>query len=385
MKKILLLTFTSISLLVSAQFQIGHRTITYADPSRTGGFGSGGGTGRQIQCEVYYPASTSGENSPVAAGSFPVITFGHGFVMAWDAYENIWEHYAPLGYILIFPRTEGGFSPTHLEFGKDLAYVTNQFITKTTISTEPFYNHYNNRSAIIGHSMGGGSSVLAAAQSTAPFNVLVGMAPAETNPEASLAATSVDIPALIFSGSGDAVTPAADHHTPIFTGLNSSCKQFISITGGAHCYFANSNFNCDLGEGTSGGDITIDRAEQHDIVFEILDSYLDFYLKLNATSWTAYLADIQDTRVVETNNCTVNPLGIDESESAFDVSPNPVEDALEIRSNTIEPMKIFVFTANGEIVTESIMQGSGTIDFKDKKQGVYFIKVGNSIQRVVRL
>ena len=43
-----------------AQFSVGHTTITFNDPTRTGGFGSGGGTGRQIQTEIYYPAASAG-------------------------------------------------------------------------------------------------------------------------------------------------------------------------------------------------------------------------------------------------------------------------------------------------------------------------------------
>lgn len=66
-------------------YSIGHKTITYNDPARTGGYGSGGGTGRQIQCEIYYPSTTTGNNTPLASGNFPIIVFGHGFFMSWDA------------------------------------------------------------------------------------------------------------------------------------------------------------------------------------------------------------------------------------------------------------------------------------------------------------
>jgi len=75
---------------VQAQFSIGHTTITFNDPNRTGGFGSGGGAGRQIQTEIYYPAAMAGDNVPVSVGEFPVVVIGHGFVMSWDAYANIW-------------------------------------------------------------------------------------------------------------------------------------------------------------------------------------------------------------------------------------------------------------------------------------------------------
>ncbi|MFY7944661.1 MAG: hypothetical protein ACOVNZ_08760, partial [Crocinitomicaceae bacterium] len=97
MRKLLFLIFQVCFLSSFAQYQVGHTTITFNDPARTGGFGSGGGTGRQIQTEIYYPANAAGDNVAVASGQFPVITFGHGFAMSWDAYANIWQHYIPKG------------------------------------------------------------------------------------------------------------------------------------------------------------------------------------------------------------------------------------------------------------------------------------------------
>jgi len=107
MKKILLLLVLA-PYWAFSQYQIGHTTLTFNDPTRNGGFGSGGGPGRQIQTEVYYPTFIAGENTPVATfPEFPVIVFGHGFAMGWDAYQNIWEHLVPQGYIMAFVRTEG--------------------------------------------------------------------------------------------------------------------------------------------------------------------------------------------------------------------------------------------------------------------------------------
>jgi hypothetical protein len=125
-KKLLLMACMSGFVVFSyAQFQVGHMTKTFNDPSRTGGFGSGGGPGRQIQTEIYYPATTTGDNVPVATGEHPVIVFGHGFAMSWDAYSNIWQYYAAKGYILAFPRTESGLfpGPNHNDFGLDLKLV----------------------------------------------------------------------------------------------------------------------------------------------------------------------------------------------------------------------------------------------------------------------
>ena len=289
---------------VGAQYQVGHTTITFNDPARTGGFGSGGGAGRQIQTEIYYPASTAGDNVAVASGQFPVITFGHGFAMSWDAYSNIWQHYVVRGYVLAFPRTEGGLipGPSHGDFGSDLLIVNDKMVALNSNNTSIFYGSISQKSAIMGHSMGGGAAILAASNTInyPHMQTVIGLAPAETTPSAIGAAPNVGIPTLIFSGSSDGVTPPADHHIPIYQGLNSICKGFVSITGGAHCYFANSNFNCDFGESTSSTNISISRAEQQTATFAILDPWLDFKLKGMCQSYQLFYQAMQST------NGTVN-------------------------------------------------------------------------------
>ena len=288
-----------------AQHAIGHTTITFNDASRTGGFGSGGGAGRQIQSEIYYPAVTAGNNTAVVNGSFPVIVFGHGFVMSWDAYQNIWEELVPEGYILVFPRTEGGFSPVHNEFALDLALCVNKMQALNSNSSSLFFNHVSTKSALMGHSMGGGASILAAANNTT-IETVIGLAPAETSPSAITAAVQVTVPALIFSGSSDGVTPPNDHHVPIYNSLSSLCKYFISITGGAHCYFANSNFNCDFGEGASSTGISITRAQQHAILFEYILPWLDYKLKNNCTSAATFTSTLNaDIDITFQEDCSI--------------------------------------------------------------------------------
>ncbi len=281
---------------VGAQYQVGHTTITFNDPARTGGYGSGGGSGRQIQTEIYYPANTSGDNVAVASGQFPVITFGHGFAMSWDAYTNIWQHYVARGFIMAFPRTEGGLipGPSHGDFGSDLKQVSDKMLGLNTNASSIFNGKIIQKAAIMGHSMGGGASFLAAANNT-NIATVIGLAPAETTPSAIAAAPNVSVPALVFSGTADGVTPPADHHIPIYQGLTSTCKSFVAITGGAHCYYANSNFNCDFGESTSSPNISITRAEQQTAVYSVLDPWLDFKLKDICQSYGAFLLAIQST------------------------------------------------------------------------------------------
>lgn len=102
--------------MLAQTYQIGHTTINFTDVSRGN---------RVIATEVYYPADIAGDNVPLANDNvvFPTLSFGHGFVMTWDAYQNFWTSLVPNGYIVLFPKTEGSISPSHLDFGKDLAFV----------------------------------------------------------------------------------------------------------------------------------------------------------------------------------------------------------------------------------------------------------------------
>lgn len=309
MKKLYLFTlnFFLVFHLIGQNYAVGHTTITFNDPTRSGGFGSGGGSGRQIQTEIYYPALSAGTDVALAPGEFPVIVFGHGFAMAWSAYQNIWEDLAPEGYILAFPRTEGNLlpAPSHQDFGLDLALVETRMQAENGDANSLFYQHVRSSSAIMGHSMGGGATFIGAANNNSPsLKAVVGLAPAETNPSAIAAASNVTHDVLIFSGSSDGVTPPSSNHQPIYDNAASNCKTFISITNGSHCYFANTNFNCDFGELTTGTG-SLSRAAQQDITSDYLKLWLNFKLKNSCLAWDEFLDSLSvSPRIIEQQQCS---------------------------------------------------------------------------------
>lgn len=293
---------------ITAQFNIGHYQITFQDPNRSN---------RNIQTEIYYPATSNGNNVPAANGQFPVIVFGHGFVMAWDAYQNIWEELVPEGYIMAFPRTEGNaFSTDHQQFGWDLQFLVNQIQSEGFDPTSPIYNVVHPNTGLMGHSMGGGAAFLAADSlcnnGSSQLKTLVGLAPAEStsNGVSSIASASeITVPSLIFSGSQDGVTPPSDHHFPMYNGLNSTCKTILSITGGGHCYFANTNFNCDFGESTSSSGIAISRTEQQQTTYHFLLNWLDYTLKNDCEAFHQFQDSVtQSDRISATQSCSSNPI-----------------------------------------------------------------------------
>lgn len=376
MKTIGLTLIFAVSLFgLQAQFQVGETTITFNDPGRTGGFGSGGGPGRQIQSEIYYPTTTAGVDVAVANGEFPVIIFGHGFVMTWDAYENIWEEMVPKGYIMIFPRTEGGFSPNHEDFGLDLALLVDEMQLLNNDNTSLFYQKVLPKSAIMGHSMGGGASLLAAENNTS-IETVIGLAPAETNPSAIAAAANVQVPTLIFSGTSDGVTPPGDHHIPIYDEV-SVCKYRINITGGAHCYFANANFNCDSGELLSSSGITVNRQDQQDIMNDFITPWLDYYLKNNNGALTSFITLLDnDARITYQESCPSEGPSKTQEGLPFQVViyPNPTSEKLILFAD--KNVKILITDLSGRRVFESTsFKMNNTVNVANLEKGTYLVQL----------
>ncbi|MEZ4738525.1 MAG: dienelactone hydrolase family protein [Flavobacteriales bacterium] len=282
MKTKILTALLCLPITLAAQFPIGSRSITFNDPSRGG---------RAIPCEVYYPAVVAGTATELADGAFPVLAFGHGFAMGVGAYGNITGAFVPEGYIVVLPTTEGSLipAPSHLDFGLDLAFVIDAMQAQGLDNASSYFAHVASTSAVMGHSMGGGASFLAAASSPA-ITTLVTYAPAETNPSAIAAAAQIDIPALVLAGSQDCVTPPGSNQVPMFEALSGACKAYVEITGGGHCNFANSNFNCSFGELTCGGGGSLGREGQQALADQYTLLWLDRYLKDDAAAEDEFLA-----------------------------------------------------------------------------------------------
>ncbi len=306
---------------VQAQpYLIGSRNITFYDALRD----------RDVPTNLYYPAVTAGNNAEVVGGAFPVLVIGHGFVMSTDAYANLWNHFVPKGYIVALPTTEGGFAPNHGTFGEDIAFLAQALQAANTEAASPFFSHVLPSTALMGHSMGGGASLLGAAGNSS-IQAVVDLAPAETNPSAIAAAADVLVPTLIFAGSNDCVTPIADHAGPIYAALTVPCRAFVNISGGGHCFFAENNFNCAFGEFTCSPSPTITRPQQHDVVNDFAGLWLDHFLKGDQQAFADVLDSMALTsRAVCTNTCSI-PTGVDErTSSTWSVHPLPATDRLVI-------------------------------------------------------
>lgn len=348
-------------------FAVGSTEFTWPDPSRNN---------RQIAVKAYYPAVSSGTDTAPAEGTFPSIVFGHGFVMSYTAYENLWEYYVPKGYIFLMVDMENTFSPSHENFGRDILFTGKTFQQKSqSESTFPLYQKHSGKTGFAGHSMGGGASVLAASFEPSFPHLVVGMAPAETNPSAVAAAPAVNAPYLIFAGTSDAVTPPAEHQIPIYNALGSSCKFLVSMNGAAHCYYANANGPCDLGETVSGGNITLTREEQQAKVNAVLEPLFAVFLKGLSAQSDAFESSLLQSGIETTVGC-----GLSMDENAYAeilIFPNPAKESVYIATSGASEKQVMLTDISGKSWIISIVNNS--VDLSGFASGMYFLK-GESFQ-----
>ena len=358
----------------SQPFQIGHTTINFTDSSRSN---------RVVATEIYYPSDIAGDNvamTTLSTVTFPVLSFGHGFVMTWDAYQNYWNFLVPNGYVMVFPKTEGSLSPSHLDFAKDLSFVLEQMTVLGNNSSSLFYNKISSLNAVMGHSMGGGASFLAA-QLNPNIKALVNFAPAETTPSAILASASISIPSLIFSGVNDCVAPSNTNQVPMYNGLASSCKTLINIIGGSHCQMANSNFLCGVGESTCSPQPTITRTFQQNTINSYILPWLDFHLKGNCSQGNAF-----DTHILVDNTITFQKNCIQCSTLDTDILgnnqikifPNPTKEYINVSGGVLGMRyHIKIYDISARLILSKEFISETTLETSNLSKGIYTYSIQN--------
>ena len=366
----LVITFYSVTTLAQP-FQVGHKQQTFIDASRSN---------RSITAEIYYPAYTAGDNVAIASGQFPVLVFGHGFLMTWSVYAPEWNAIVPNGYIMVFPTTEMGFLPSHSNFGKDMAYLVGAMKTEGTTASSTFFGSVSATSAVMGHSMGGGSSFLAV-QYDSTITAIVTLAAANTNPSSITAAAGISIPSLVISGSNDCIAPPNQHQIPMYTALASACKTFVSITGGSHCQFANSNINCSIGEATCSPQPAISSSAQQNITITVLVPWLNHYLKNDTAAGVLFQNVITaGSGITSQQNCSLLTTAIpqDITQSKVTIFPNPFSSATTLQTNVpLVNATLTVYNIYGETVMQrNAINGQSVLLLRENMaSGVYFIRI----------
>ncbi len=354
---ILLLSVASLS--IGQNAEIAYSNLSLYDETRA----------RTIDVTMYYPAKEAGLDKEVEEGIFHVISFGHGFVIPIDTYQNLVDYLVPNGLVVLMVDTENTFSPDHEAFALDLAFALNEVRLWAADEGSIFYEKLSKDGILMGHSMGGGAAVLAS-EHVADLLLITTFAPAETDPSAVFSNNNGFSHYLMFTGLEDQVTPAEDHadlfHEYV---IPTECISRIDIIGGGHCFFANESFTCDLGEAAAGSDISITRAEQHEVVYDYLMPFIQFLrgeVNLKDDIIEGGLVDdriqfFADCIWLYTENTFIHEL---------QVFPNPANEFIQFDIN-FEQIKIS--NAQGECVLNHDFGGS-SMDVSSLSDGQYFLE-----------
>jgi len=393
-KKLFLLGFLMIlNLAIFAQYQLGHRTITFTDPARS----------RDIPTEIYYPATSAGDDVPMANGSFPVVVFGHGFVMGTASlYQYLWDSVATKGFIMAFPTTESSSlfpPPNHLKFGTDLAFLIDTLLGSNNVASSFLYGKVTNKAALMGHSMGGKGAWIAANITTKATTIFT-MGAAISDPLSSCDvlgdyAKFVTIPAVSMGAEFDCVAPPAENQALLYDTCISSCKFYILINGGGHCYFASQEgsglVSCETGESSScTGNFTIIRAQQNQYALKFIIPWLNYQLKNSVSDGVAFKALANTSSLVTSViNCTsTDGINQNQNSNTVDIFPNPTNESFNLFVENGTRIDVRIYNLIGSNVYENNFASASNSTFSINSElltnGVYFIEINIDGNRQIK-
>ncbi len=367
-RRIAILAAAALSLAAGAalaQYAVGTANVTFTDPDRDN---------RPIPVDLYYPAASPGSDQPPATpppGGFPAVAFGHGYLMPAAVYAWVGQRLAADGFVVAMPRTGGELFPSHAVFAQDLAFVCRHLRALGDDGSSPFFGRMGDLAAAMGHSMGGGCSLLAAAGDPT-VSAVANFAAAETDPSAIAVCDAIAAPALLFAGQNDCVTPPADHQLPMYDALGSSWRTLITLDGANHCQFAAYNFACSLGEACAAD---ISREAQQDLTWLLLRPWLRAVLYGDEDARQEFQALLQATpgfAWAQAGMETDTPASPGPAAFAVAAAPNPFNPATTI-TVTVDrdgPVRLEILDPRGRCVRRlhdgSLAAGTRTVTWNGR-------------------
>lgn len=152
------------------------------------------GPHRVLVGDLGYTGITGKVYTPAEGNGLPAVAFGHDWTKKVKNYHATLRHLASWGIVVGAPDTETGLNPDHAGFAADLdstlQILAGVKLGEGKITVNP------GRLGVVGHGMGGGAAVLAAANNPR-VHAVAALFPAVVSPSADAAARAVDVPGLI--------------------------------------------------------------------------------------------------------------------------------------------------------------------------------------------
>jgi dienelactone hydrolase len=154
--------------------------------------------------------------TPAEGLGLPAVAFGHDWMQTPGRYLPLLRHLASWGLVVAAPATFRGPIPSHARFSGHLREALDVCVRvrlgEGRISVD------RRRLGLVGHGMGGGCAVLAAADLEArgeSVRAVVTLAASQTRPSAIGAAELVSAPSLHLAAGKDLVSPPGGNAEPI--------------------------------------------------------------------------------------------------------------------------------------------------------------------------
>ncbi len=138
--------------------------------------------------------------APSYGRALPVVAVGHGWLQPAVRYGETMRFLASWGIVTVAPDTERGLLPSHGAFARDLSSALDIVVAGRLAGGR--VRGDGGKLGVLGHSIGGGAAVLAAAADKS-IRAVMTVTAADTRPSAVGAATRVRVPGLHLVGGDD--------------------------------------------------------------------------------------------------------------------------------------------------------------------------------------
>lgn len=227
-------------------------------------------TGGSFGAFVYYPATSEGLDTPFdpSGGPYPGVALSHGLFSDPLGLDENGRHIASYGMLVINLASYQGI-PDVAAYARDVTYSLDYLEAVNADSSSAFYDQVDTDAfGALGHSMGGGSTIIATADDPR-IKAALPMAAGDMLPSAVARMDEVHVPIALLSGSADNVATPENDQIPMYLAGNAP-KLLPIFIGADHCVFA-------LNEGGCGGWMSDER--QAELTKQWMAAFFNLYLR----------------------------------------------------------------------------------------------------------
>ncbi len=184
---------------------------------------------------AFYPTNTS-------EGPFAAIAICPGYTATSSSIDWWGPRLASNGFVVIVIDTNSIYDQPRSRAAQLMAAL-NYIVDKNNSSSSPIYGLVDpNRLGVMGHSMGGGGTLIAA-DNNPQLKAAIPLAPWNLSDNFS----SVTVPTMIVACENDTIAPVFSHASPFYNSFSTSLKKaFLEIDNGTHFCVVNGNSHYEI-------------------------------------------------------------------------------------------------------------------------------------------